>query len=271
MSSAVRDPVIRVEGLSLGLASGEPVVEDVSFAVGQGEIMGLVGESGSGKTTAARSVVGLHPRTGGQVLLAGEELAAQVGRRTSDQRRRLQMVFQNPYASLNPTVTVGDSIARPAELFFGMSHTDALRKARDLADLVRLPDRVLDRYPVELSGGERQRAAIARALIAEPEVLVCDEITSALDVSVQAAVIELLEDLRQQLNLSMLFISHDLGVVASIADRIVVLEQGQIREQGDIGEVLAHPDNDYTRRLVDAVPRVPTGHDANLEQAHEDH
>jgi peptide/nickel transport system ATP-binding protein len=272
--TAVEVPALSVVGLQAHHRTRDGMVHvcrDISFDISARTTLALVGESGSGKTTAARSVVGLHPRTGGQVLLAGEELAAQVGRRTSDQRRRLQMVFQNPYASLNPTVTVGDSIARPAELFFGMSHTDALRKARDLADLVRLPDRVLDRYPVELSGGERQRAAIARALIAEPEVLVCDEITSALDVSVQAAVIELLEDLRQQLNLSMLFISHDLGVVASIADRIVVLEQGQIREQGDIGEVLAHPDNDYTRRLVDAVPRVPTGHDANLEQAHEDH
>jgi peptide/nickel transport system ATP-binding protein len=234
------------------------VCRDVSFDIPARTTLALVGESGSGKTTTARCVVGLHPRTGGRVLLAGEVLAAQVGRRTAEQRRRLQMDFQNPYASLNPTVTVGDSIARPAELFFGMSHADARGKARDLADLVRLPGRVLDRYPVDLSGGERQRAAIARALIADPEVLVCDEITSALDVSVQAAVIELLEDLRQRLNLSMLFISHDLAVVASIADRIVVLEQGQIREQGDIGQVLAQPGNDYTRRLLDAVPRLRT-------------
>jgi peptide/nickel transport system ATP-binding protein len=230
---------------------------DVSFAVAVGECLALVGESGSGKTTIARCVVGLHPLAAGRVLLDGVPLAPRAARRPREARRRIQIVFQNPNDSLNPRHGVGDAVARPAQILRDLSARDARAEVARLLERVRLPARLADRYPGELSGGERQRVAIARALAAEPDLIVCDEITSALDVSVQAAVLELLAELRAELRLALLFITHDLGVVASVADRVLVLENGVVCDDGPVSTLLREPEHEYTRRLVAAAPRLP--------------
>jgi peptide/nickel transport system ATP-binding protein len=232
-------------------------VHEVSFALARGECVALVGESGCGKTTIARAVAGLHSPSGGRLLLDGVPLAAKVRDRPRDARRKLQLVFQNPYDSLNPRHRVRYAVARPAVVLAGRSNREAEAEVAQLLERVRLPTRVGRRFPDELSGGERQRVAIARALAAGPEILICDEITSALDVSVQAAVLEILDELRAELGLALLFISHDLAVVAAVADRVVVLERGRVREAGPVGPLLAGPKDDYTRRLLEAAPRLP--------------
>jgi peptide/nickel transport system ATP-binding protein len=231
---------------------------DVSFTIYPGECVALVGESGSGKSTIARCVGGLHAPASGSVVFKGTPLAPRARRRSREQRRRLQSVFQNPYDSLNPSETVGDAISRPLRLFLDRSRRQARAEVPGLLDRVRLPLRLAGRYPAELSGGERQRVAIARALAAQPDLLLCDEVTSALDVSVQAAVLNLLGELQAELALAMLFITHDLGVVASIADRVLVLERGIVREDDTVERVLQRPEDDYTRRLIAAIPELPT-------------
>jgi peptide/nickel transport system ATP-binding protein len=251
--------LLAVEGLRAQHGRGFTAVvaaEDVSFTVAARECVALVGESGSGKTTIARCVAGLHAATAGRILLHGRELASKAGARTKDARRSIQLVFQNPNDSLNPRHRVGDAIARPARLLRDLRDREAETEVAELLERVRLPARIGRRFPGELSGGERQRVAIARALAAKPELLVCDEITSALDVSVQAAVLELLGELRDELGLALLFISHDLGVVASVADHVLVLEQGRVCEAGPAARLLAHPEHPYTRRLLEAAPRL---------------
>ena len=249
--------ILSVEGLHA--AHGRvPVVDDVSFELTRGECLAIVGESGSGKTTIARCVAGLHQPSAGAIRLDGEQLAPRARSRTREQRRRLQIVFQNPYDSLNPRRRIRDEIARPARLLRGISAADAEADVARLLERVRLSTRLADRFPGELSGGERQRVAIARALAAGPELLVCDEITSALDVSVQATVLELLQELRAELGLSLLFISHDLAVVGTVADDVLVLESGCVRETGPTSKVLSSPQDDYTRRLLEAAPSLPT-------------
>jgi peptide/nickel transport system ATP-binding protein len=237
----------------------DPVVavDDVSFDVARSECVALVGESGSGKTTIARCVAGLHAPANGRILLDGVPLAPRAARRPRSARRRIQIVFQNPNDSLNPRHRVGDAIARPARILRDLSQREANAEAARLLGRVRLPARLAERFPDELSGGERQRVAIARALAAQPDLIVCDEITSALDVSVQAAVLELLAELRRELKLALLFITHDLGVVASIADRVLVLDQGTVCDSGPVERVLRQPQHEYTRRLVAAAPRLP--------------
>jgi len=225
--------------------------------VAAGECVALVGESGSGKTTIARCIAGLHPPAAGRILLDGAVLAGMAKRRERDERRRIQIVFQSPYDSLNPRHRVSDAVARPARVLRELSQEQAMREVAALLERVRLPARVGRRFPGELSGGERQRVAIARALAAHPDLLVCDELTSALDVSVQAAVLELLAELRADLGLSLLFISHDLGVVASVADRVLVLDRGVICEQGPVEQLLQSPEHPYTRQLIKAAPRLP--------------
>jgi peptide/nickel transport system ATP-binding protein len=231
--------------------------DDVSFVIEAGECVALVGESGSGKTTIARCVAGLHSPAAGRILLDGDPLAARAGDRPREARRRIQIVFQNPTDSLNPRHRVADEIARPARVLRRLGAAEAAKEVAALLERVRLPARLGRRYPRELSGGERQRVAIARALAARPDLMICDEITSALDVSVQAAVLELLGELRTELGLAVLFISHDLGVVASVADRVLVLERGAVREQGPVDTLLASPVDDYTKTLVAAAPSLP--------------
>ena len=251
--------VLEVEGLRAeyhGPGGTVVAADDVSFTVGQRGCVAIVGESGSGKTTIARAIAGLHARSAGRILLGGEELAPLARKRTLKQRRQIQIVFQNPADALNPRHSVADSIARPARVLQGLGRGAAEDEVKRLLEAVRMPARTAQRYPNELSGGERQRVAIARALAAGPEVVVCDEITSALDVSVQAVVLELLRDLRAEFGLSVIFISHDLGVVATIAEMVLVLEHGTVCERGATNEVLGSPQHPYTQRLLAAAPSL---------------
>jgi oligopeptide/dipeptide ABC transporter ATP-binding protein len=248
--------VISLEARYRSSRSVRPAVVDVSFAIAPGRCVALVGESGSGKTTVGRCIAGLHRPSGGSILFDGDWLIPNAGDRPLAVRRRIQIVFQNPFESLNPRHLVRRSIARPLRVLKGMSRGHADERVGELLERVRLPRRLGDRFPVELSGGERQRVAIARALAAEPELLICDEVTSALDVSVQAAVLELLQELQRELNLSMLFITHNLGVVACVADSVLVMDQGEICEAGPVAQVLDNPSHEYTRRLLAAAPML---------------
>ncbi|MFB7575517.1 ABC transporter ATP-binding protein [Streptomyces sp. NPDC056165] len=257
--SIAPDATVSVRGLRAthrGRGGTVVAAEDISFDLHRGECLALVGESGSGKTTIARSIVGLHQPDRGAILLGGEELPPRIRNRSLAQRRGIQYVFQNPFQSLNPQRRIGEDLARPGQVLRGLSYADAKAEVGGLLDQVRLPKRVADRYPVQLSGGERQRVAIARALAAHPDLLVCDEVTSALDVSVQAAILEVLAELRDDLGVAMLFITHDLGVVSVVADRIIVLERGRICEAGPTEQLLSEPQHPYTRRLVDAAPTL---------------
>jgi peptide/nickel transport system ATP-binding protein len=223
--------------------------------VGRGECVALVGESGSGKTTVSRSVGGLHHEWAGEIHLGATALARAARDRPVEQRLRIQYVFQNPYSSLNPRRSIGESVGRPL-IVGGTSASDARRAVADMLERVSLTADYADRYPDQLSGGERQRVAIARALVSKPEVLVCDEVTSALDVLVQAAIVELLAELQRELGLSMLFVTHNLPLVRSIADRTAVMADGRLVEVGTTEQVLSQPEHEYTKRLLADTPRI---------------
>ncbi|MBK3736204.1 dipeptide ABC transporter ATP-binding protein [Azospirillum brasilense] len=227
--------------------------DDLSLTIHQGETVGLVGESGSGKSTLGRSIVGLIKPDSGRILFEGVDLLSLSRPAFRPYRRHVQMVFQDPYASLNPRHTVGDIITQ-GPVAFGEDRHKALEKAKALLKLVGLDASAAERFPHEFSGGQRQRISIARALALEPKLLIADEPVSALDVSVQAQVLDLLEDLRHRLNLSMLFITHDLRIAAQICDTIAVMQKGRIVEIGPAKEVFGNPQHAYTRTLLDAIP-----------------
>ncbi|HUC33006.1 MAG TPA: ABC transporter ATP-binding protein [Ilumatobacteraceae bacterium] len=248
------DLVLSVKNLSAGYGS-VTIIRDVGFDVHRGECVAVVGESGSGKTTLSRSIGGLHKQWTGNVELLGEPLAQAARHRSTKQRLRIQYVFQNPYSSLNPRRTIGDSVARPLALA-GVSRKDADRSVGEMLERVSLTAGYASRYPDQLSGGERQRVAIARALVSRPEMLICDEVTSALDVLVQAAIVELLADLRRELGLSMVFVTHNLPLVRSIAERVVVLADGRVIEYGDTVDVIDNPQEEYTRKLLADTPKM---------------
>ena len=231
-----------------------PVLHGVSFELRQQECLALVGESGSGKTTLARAIVGLHPPRAGEIRLKDELLPARLRDRDTASRRSLQYVFQSPYTALNPRHTVGEILRVPIAHFFGLKGGAAADRVEAGLERVSLPGGVAAAYPDELSGGERQRVAIARALACEPDVLICDEVTSALDVSVQAAIVRLLDSLRERL--SILFVTHDLALVRSIADRVIVLERGAVVETGTVERVIGRPQQPYTRALVADTPAL---------------
>jgi peptide/nickel transport system ATP-binding protein len=251
--------ILEVDGLSAEHRSRRETTvaaTDVSFVVRRGACVALVGESGSGKTTIARAIAGLHPTSAGRIAVEGVDLPRLVRDRSVAQLRQIQLVSQSPSDALNPRQVVAEAIGRPAQLLRGLRRAALRAEVSRLLECVRLPARVAERYPSELSGGERQRVAIARALAAEPAIVLCDEVTSALDVSVQAAVIALLSDLRRDLGLSLLFITHDLGVVAAVADEVLVLERGAVCETGPPATVLREPAHAYTRRLLAAAPSI---------------
>lgn len=256
---AMGEVLMTVERLSIRHSTwqGEVVAaHEVSFDVRKHQVVALVGQSGSGKTSIARAIAGLQPWQGGRVLFKGTEIAAPAACRSRDLRRRIQFISQNATESLNPRLSIQTQVTWPARLLLGLRRREAASRTAQLLERVRLPASSARKFPAELSGGERQRAAIARALAAGPELLVCDEITSALDVSVQAVVLGLLDELRREFGLSLLFIAHDLGVVASIADQVLVLEGGQSREYGPIADVLRAPSHVYTKALIEAVPSL---------------
>jgi oligopeptide transport system ATP-binding protein len=229
-------------------------VDGVTLTVGRGEVLGLVGESGCGKSTLARTIMQLVPTTGGAVLLEGKNLTAGSADSVRAVRRDMQMVFQDPYASLNPRLTVFDTLAEPLLVHGVCSKADVPARVAELMNLVGLAPRFMQKYPHEFSGGQRQRIAIARALALQPKIIIADEPVSALDVSIQAQILNLLAELGRKMNLSLIFIAHDLSVVKHISDRIAVMYLGKIVELGPAVDVIERPLHPYTRALVSAIP-----------------
>lgn len=234
-------------------------VNGISFVVNAGEVLGLVGESGCGKSTVARALTGLVPVKSGNILYGETDLAMQSPKEWKPFRTKIQMVFQDPYSSLNPRMTIGDAIAEPLLIHGIVPAHEVNKEVERLLEMVQLPESSKHKYPHQFSGGQRQRAGIARALSVRPQLLICDESVSALDVSVQAQILNLLKSLQEQLGLTLLFISHDLNVVHYISDRVMVMKAGKIVESGDAVQVLRHPANEYTRKLVSAMPQQSPG------------
>ncbi|TKV56317.1 ABC transporter ATP-binding protein [Nakamurella flava] len=255
--AAAGTPVLEIADLEVTYTTRRrtvPAVRGVDLGIAAGEIVGLVGESGSGKSTIGRAVIGLAPVTAGRIVLGGTDLLGLRGAALRAARRGIGTVFQNPAAALNPRYTVGQSIGEPLLVHEGVRGRRLEERVGDLLEAVRLPANWAARYPHELSGGQRQRVAIARAVSLRPRLLLADEPTSALDVSVQATVLELLADLQDQFAFGCLFITHDLAVVDQLCDRVVVLHQGRIVEQGTRDEILRHPTDSYTRTLLASAP-----------------
>ncbi|NUF51455.1 ABC transporter ATP-binding protein [Acinetobacter seifertii] len=231
-------------------------VKGVSFKLAKGKTLGLVGESGSGKTTVGLLLMRLHEATGGEAFIEGKDILSLTEKEFAKYQRKIQIIFQNPYASLNPRFTIGQILLEPMQIH-NIGKDDAERKqiALGLLERVNLPEQAYYRYPHEFSGGQRQRIAIARCLTLKPEILICDESVSALDVSVQAQVLNLLQDLQDEFGLSYIFISHDLSVVKYISDQVMVMNHGEVVEIANSDELYAHPQHDYTKRLLQAIPQ----------------
>jgi peptide/nickel transport system ATP-binding protein len=257
-------PAIEVKGLSVkfpvrGGVFGKvkdyfTAVDNVSFTLSQGKILSIVGESGCGKSTLVKSLVGLVPMASGEFKLFGNKVKDRMAG-TSRVCDLVQMVFQDPFSSLNPRQTVTEILTAPL-VARGVSFADAEKRARELLERVSIPAGALQKFPHEFSGGQRQRLCIARSLMVSPKVLLCDEVTSALDVSVQAQILHLLDDLRNDLGLSIIFISHDMQVVRAISDDVLVMYFGKVVECGNADEILTRPQHDYTKKLLASVPVV---------------
>jgi peptide/nickel transport system ATP-binding protein len=247
--------LLSVRGVSASYGDRR-VVHDVSLDLWPHECIALVGESGSGKTTLARSIAGLHRQYTGEVELEGRPLPPGARARDTKTRQTIQYIFQSPYSSLNPRKTVGQIVAQPLHLFFDLGRRDAYRRVVLALEKVALSSTLVTRYPHQLSGGERQRVAIARALAAQPDLLVCDEITSALDVSVQAAIVELLGALQREMGLALLFVTHNLALIRTIAQEVAVMSEGRVVEFGLVDDVLEAPQASYTRKLLSDTPSL---------------
>lgn len=266
------EPLVEVEDLTVTFrrkslfqpARVVRAVNNVSFEIGRGETLGLVGESGSGKSTTGRALLSLVPVESGTVQVDGLDLTTAKAGDVRRMRRRMQMVFQDPYSSLDPSATVASSISEPLRVHEGLSAKDAWPRVQELLEVVGLRGSHANRYPYEFSGGQRQRVAIARALALNPQLIVCDEAVSALDVSTQNQVINLLEDLRDELGLSYLFIAHDLAIVRHIAHRVAVMYLGHIVEEGPGERIYERPAHPYTQALLSAIP-VPNPERSNKE------
>jgi oligopeptide/dipeptide ABC transporter ATP-binding protein len=253
-------PVLEVTGLTVTYSRGfgrSPLiaVSDVSFTVGRGETVSIVGESGSGKTTIGSAILGLQPVAKGNIQLNGVDIADMSRRQRRAFRKTLQAVFQDPFSSLDPTKTIGDAVGEPLRVAgLKLTSKEVRRRTAEALGRVGLDPSVMSRFPAEFSGGQRQRIAIARALILKPEIVVCDEAVSALDVSVQAQVLNLLETLQREEGVSYIFISHNMAAVRHISDRIVVLYRGRVMEEGSAEEVCDRPAHPYTRSLLASIP-----------------
>lgn len=252
--------MLRVENLCTYFETKGKVitaVDDVSFEVSRGEILGLVGESGCGKSTLSRTIMQLIPSTSGKIYLQGRDLSGLTVKEVLEERLNFQMVFQDPYASLNPRMTVFTTLAEALRRRHpGLKGNALNQQVGELMEKVGLAPRFMKKYPHEFSGGQRQRIAVARALAPEPRLMIADEPVSALDVSIQSQIINLLMNLVKDLHLTMIFISHDLSVVHYIADRIAVMQQGKFVELGPADKIMTHPEHPYTQVLLSAIPRV---------------
>ena len=259
--------ILEVNGVSAAYGNGVQVLFDIDLKLTRGKTAAVVGESGSGKSTLARVVTGLLPPFEGEIIFDGQALKPAFRDRDKDLLRRLQMIYQMPDVALNPRQKVRDVIGRPLDFYFGM--TDEKKRARvsELLEMIELSDRYADRFPSELSGGEKQRVCIARALAAKPEVIICDEVTSALDQLVAEGILKLLHDLQNDLHVSYLFITHDLATVKAISDEIVVMLQGRVVESGPRDAILSPPHHQYTELLLASVPEIdPDWLDGVLER-----
>jgi len=253
-SNADETPLLEVRNLVVRYGKNPtPAVDDVSFSVARGETLGLIGESGSGKTTIGRAILGLVPVTSGQILFEGRDITTLRPSQRRALHGDLRAVFQDPFSSLNPRRPIADAISEPLRVA-GFSRSEREKRVSDVLDSVGLPRDAGSRYPREFSGGQRQRIAIARALVTNPRLVVCDEAVSALDLSTQAQVLNLLADLRRGADLGYLFIAHDMAVVEFLAQRVVVLYRGKIMEQGSTADVIGNPQSAYTRVLMAASP-----------------
>jgi peptide/nickel transport system ATP-binding protein len=259
------DDLVRLQGITAGYGRDRTgstkvvAVKSVDLSIRRSSVVGVIGESGSGKSTLARVIAGLLPAWAGTITLAGQELAPVVARRSKDELRRVQIVFQSPDAALNPAHTVEFLLGRPLQYFCGMGGREKATHVGRLLEMVQLPSDFAKRRPHELSGGQKQRVNIARALAANPELILCDEIASALDTVIAASMIELLRELRARHGLAFLFITHDVSTVATFADEVVVMYRGEIIERGPTDKVLNRPEHPYTRVLVSSVPQLRTG------------
>jgi peptide/nickel transport system ATP-binding protein len=252
---AAEDALVTVSGVDAWYGIRH-VLHDVELVIRPRECLALVGESGSGKTTLARCIAGLHSAYSGAIAYRGQALQPGSRARDDDERREIQYVFQSPYNSLNPRKTIRQIIGQPVRHFFGLGGTDSRRAVAETLDSVALSSTCLDRYPHQLSGGERQRVAIARALVARPQLLVCDEVTSALDVSVQAAIIDLLADLQREFDIGLLFVTHNLALIRTLSQEVAVMSEGRIVERGLVDDILDSPQADYTKKLLSDTPSL---------------
>lgn len=248
-------------------ATAVEAVRDVTLAIGPGETVGLVGESGSGKTTLGRAILQLHPVAGGEIRYRGRRIHDAEAAWQRQLRREVQMVFQDPYSSLNPRMTIAQTLAEVLRFHRIVPDAAVADEVRRLMALVGLPASLADRFPRGMSGGQRQRVGLARALAVRPSLLVLDEPVAALDVSIQAQILNLLDDLRHELGLAMLFVAHDLSVVRHVSDRVAVMYRGRIVEQGPRDAIFVRPAHPYTRTLLAAVPRVGSGKRVRQPQA----
>ncbi len=248
--------VLQCTHVSASYVAGSTVVEDISVSIRRGRTVAVVGESGSGKSTLARVITGLLPPFEGQMVFDGQPLPPSYKDRSRDLLRRLQMIYQMPDVALNPRHTVRDVLGRPLLFYFGMKGAERERRMAELVQMIELPTDFANRYTTELSGGQKQRICIARALAAEPDVIICDEVTSALDQLVAEEILQLLQRLQNDLRVSYLFITHDLATVKAIADEIIVMYQGRIVEQGDKEQILTPPHHAYTELLLSSVPEM---------------
>ena len=263
-----RTPLLKVEHLSKEFPAESGMfakrfskrvvsaVNDISFEIYPGETFGLVGESGCGKSTTGRTIMRLTKPTAGKVFFQGKDVAEMSKHEIKDMRREMQFIFQDPYASLNPRMTIGEIVSEPMTIHGVGTKEERIERVRELLDVVGLNPEHINRYPHEFSGGQRQRVGIARALAVDPEFIVCDEPVSALDVSIQAQVVNMFEDLQKELGLTYLFIAHDLSVVRHISNRIGVMYLGKLVELADSFELIAHSVHPYTRSLISAIPEA---------------